>query len=160
MFARKKVFVSWTIQGRLLAQLCVYFLFYNVLAWHATFLIEMLPGGGVPAPIAQRYADFASRHSVWLLCMLVTAPIVVWDMVKMTHRVAGPLVRLERIVRQMARGQRVASITLREHDMLSHFVEALNELIDSHNRQLDARRESASEGSRSVEPEPLTASAS
>jgi HAMP domain-containing protein len=55
----------------------------------------------------------------------------------MTHRVAGPLVRLERIVRQMARGERVAKVTLRPNDMLGQFVDALNELVETHNRKLE-----------------------
>jgi hypothetical protein len=138
MFQRKKVFVSWTIQGRTLGQLAIYWLLYNFLFWHVTFLIETLPSEGVPQPLFERYANFCSQHLVWLLCMFVVAPVILWDMVKLTHRVAGPLVRLERVVREMARGQRVNRITLRPHDMLGQFTEALNELIDAHNLKLDA----------------------
>jgi hypothetical protein len=137
MIHRKKVYVSRTIQGRLLAQLGFYFLLYNFLLWHATFLVETLPGEGVPEPLSQRYAEFYSQHSVWLWCMLAAAPVILWDMVAMTHRVAGPLVRLEHIVRAMARGRHVSKVTLRQNDMLGQFVEAINELIDAHNRQVD-----------------------
>jgi hypothetical protein len=142
MMYRKKVYVSPTIQGRLLAQLCFYWLLYNFLLWHGTFLIETLPATGVPGPLSERYSSFCSQHVIWLLCMLAAVPIILWDMVKLTHRVAGPLVRLERILREMARGQRVSQVTLRPNDMLDTFVEALNQLIDLHNQRLDARNES------------------
>jgi hypothetical protein len=137
MFQRKKLFVNPTIQGRLLVQLCIYWLLYNFLLWHATFLIETLPSDGVPAPILQSYGEFCARHVIWLLCMLAAAPILMWDMVKLSHRFAGPLVRLERVAREMARGQRVARVTLRKHDMLNQFLDAFNELVEAHNRRLD-----------------------
>ena len=159
MYQRKKFFVSGAIQGRVLAQLCSYWLLYNLLLWHATFLIETLPSEGVPAPLVERYATFCSQHTVWLLCMAFVFPVILWDMVKVTHGVAGPLVRLERVVRQMARGERAEKIVLRDRDMLGQFVEALNELIESHNRGLDARNEAAAQKSPAAN-EPLLAAGS
>jgi hypothetical protein len=162
MHNRKKFFVSGAIQGRVLAQLCSYWLLYNFLLWHATFLIEALPSEGVPAPLFERYAAFCSQHTIWLVCMLFVFPVILWDMVKLTHGVAGPLVRLERVVRQMARGEAVSTVVLREHDMLGQFVEALNELIEAHNRRLEAGNQTAASPSAPEAGEPeshlLTAS--
>lgn len=137
MYQRKKVFVSSTIQGRLVGQLGFYWLLYTFLLWHATYLIETMSVEGVPEPIAISYTRFCSQHLVWLLCMVGGIPIILWDMIKMTHRVAGPLVRLERVVRDMACGKKVEPIVLRPNDMLGHFVDTLNELITVHNQRLD-----------------------
>src|SRR5688500_9864061 len=130
MLQRTKLFVSWTIQGPLLGRLAVYWLLYHFLLWHATFLIETLPVEGVPAPLAERYWGFCSQHTVWLGCMLAVAPVILWDLVKLTHRFAGPLIRLEAAVRQMVRGERVKPVTLRQRDMLFQFASAINELIE------------------------------
>jgi hypothetical protein len=138
MIYRKKAFGNPTLRGRLLAQLAVYWLLYNFLLWHAAFLVDVFPNGS-PAPLLQRYAEFAAQHMLWLGCMFIVAPLILWDMAKMTHGVAGPLVRLERTVKEMARGKHVSFLVLRKNDMLGQFAEALNELIEVHNRQVDAR---------------------
>ena len=47
-----------------------------------------------------------------------------------SHRIAGPIYRLERILDQLIRGEDVEHIRIRKNDELQGFAEKINKLID------------------------------
>jgi signal transduction histidine kinase len=63
--------------------------------------------------------------------LLLLSPLVVWVGIRLTHRVAGPLVRINAAVQQMARGDYNVHITLRDGDALVELADALNQLAAS-----------------------------
>src|SRR6516162_9736690 len=109
---RKKVFVSRAIQGRILARIVKYWLVCSLSLWHALFLIELarytIPGLGTRAPRfspLEAYAQFASQHATLLIASALVFPVILWDMLKLTHQIAGPLVRFEHTLRKMTAGE-------------------------------------------------------
>ena len=66
-----------------------------------------------------------------LILAAALSPIVLWDMLKLTHQIAGPLVRFRNALQKMAIGEPVAKIKLRDGDLLVEFQDAFNEFLDS-----------------------------
>ena len=60
--------------------------------------------------------------------LLIFAPLVVWLGLRMTHRVAGPLVRITAALQQMAAGNYQQHLTLRKGDSLQEVAELINPL--------------------------------
>jgi len=46
------------------------------------------------------------------------------------HRIAGPIYRIEKTVREMAEGKKVEPIRLRKKDFFKSLAEAVNKLIE------------------------------
>lgn len=139
---RKKSFVNRELQGRFLSRLVGYWFFYHLVLWHSLFVVDLmrnqLASTVVDAPrlsIGELYARFADAHRVMLFLMVASLPVVLRDMVRLTHQVAGPLVRFRNALRQMANGQEVENIKLRDGDLLAEFQDAFNEFLASERRQ-------------------------
>lgn len=134
---RRKRFVSREIQGNLLRRLAVYWFIYHFVLWHTMFLYRYLEyrgwlfAGATPLTFRELYTAFAIQHYSVLVCAVAIFPVVLWDMLKMTHRVAGPMVRMRNELRRLTRGERVAPVRLRHDDMLTDFVAAFNEFVAS-----------------------------
>ena len=60
--------------------------------------------------------------------LLLLAPAVIWIGVRLTHKVAGPLVRVNAALQQMARGDFNIHLTLRKGDSLVELADAINAL--------------------------------
>ncbi|MBN2121393.1 MAG: methyl-accepting chemotaxis protein [Candidatus Omnitrophica bacterium] len=65
----------------------------------------------------------------------------------LSHRIAGPLYRFEKVLKQMEEGDFTGSINLRKTDQLVEFREALNNFMNS----LDKRMGSIKDGLKDVE---------
>lgn len=65
------------------------------------------------------------------LQLLVILPFVVWFGILLTHRVVGPLVRIQAAIAQMAAGDFNVHIKLRKSDALPELAEAINRLAAS-----------------------------
>ena len=138
---RRKYFVSSKIQGRMLSRFALYWVLYHVVLWHAMFLCryleyrELLLSGGTPVSFGELYWSFANDHWTLALSAVALSPIIFWDMVKLTHRIAGPLVRIERTLWSLANGQPVSKISLRRGDLPTGVQDALNGYLDAISRR-------------------------
>lgn len=135
---RTKFFVNREIQGRILMRLIKYWVLYNLAIWHGLVLIDfqrfgiagMLNGGPRVSPV-EFYCEFAANHSLLLVLSAAMFPVILWDMVKLTHQVAGPLVRFRNTLHKMTAGEPVKKVELRKGDLLIEFQEAFNEFLES-----------------------------
>jgi hypothetical protein len=140
---RKKTFLSATIQGGILWRLSLYWGIYHVVLWHVMFLYRYLQyrgellAGGTPQTFNELYGSFALNNYSLVVCAVALWPIILWDMVRVTHRVAGPLVRFQGALRELAKGKRIDRIRLRKGDLLGEFQEVFNQFLESYNARLD-----------------------
>lgn len=134
---RKKSFVNRKLQGKFLRRLVGYWTFYHLVLWHSLFVVDLMRnevGSVVDAPkrsFGELYASFAEGHRVMLFLMVAMLPVVLLDMVRLTHQVAGPLVRFRETLRKLAAGHQVENIKLRDGDLLTEFQDAFNEFLAS-----------------------------
>ncbi len=173
---RRRVFVSRMIQGRLVLRVVGFWFVYHFVLVAAMFLYhyaryfgEQLAGGPAQS-FAELFQQFYVTNSSLVVCALAVLPLVVWDAVKTTHRIAGPLVRFQKVLNQMAEGEKVERIKLRDGDLLVELQDAFNAYIDKRNEtpeptepnaiderlsRLDEEVKAALEGRKTESPEPV-----
>jgi hypothetical protein len=61
---------------------------------------------------------------------LLLIPLVVFDMVRFSHRFAGPMVRLRRGMNELAEGQPTPHVIPRDGDFWRDFAEDYNRVVD------------------------------
>ena len=135
---RKKLFVNRDIQGKILGRLVKYLIFYHLTIWHVLFAVEFfrhrvvsVVGDVPPLGLGDLYANFALKNWGMLVISVALFPVIFRDMLHVTHQVAGPLVRFHNALRQLAAGETVEKIKLREGDLLTEFQDAFNAFLDS-----------------------------
>ena len=152
---RKKLFVSGRIQGRLLFRIGLYWVLYHVVLWHALFVYRYLQdrmNGAIlneSIPFGELYTQFVADYYPVVLCAVITLPIVVIDMLKMTHRIAGPLVAFQNALRELVAGKAVEQVQLRKGDLLTEFQDEFNAYLDTLAKR---RRHESPPGGESEEP--------
>lgn len=141
---RKQQFVSGEIQGRLMVQISLYWFLYHVFLFHAIFVyqyaeLRLTPtNSNTPLSLHAFYGQFLQDYYPIVICALITLPIVVVDMMKVTHRIAGPLVRFRQTLRDLSEGKPVSPLRLRKGDLLMEFQDEFNEYL----KRLSQRYES------------------
>jgi hypothetical protein len=134
---RRRIYVSHEIQGSILKRLANYWVLYHLGMWCIMFTIEFLLTFMAGAPgdrgttLPTFLATFAKAHWGTLVLPVILFPAILWDMLHLTHQIAGPLVRFGKSLELLAAGRRVEKIKLRQGDILTEFQDAFNEFLDS-----------------------------
>jgi hypothetical protein len=71
---------------------------------------------------------------VWI-CLLILVPVMAWDALRFSHRLVGPLVRFRRAIKDVAQGEPVHLIKLREGDYLIDLRDDVNEMLEALQRR-------------------------
>jgi len=130
-YKRSRIWVDPPLQLRLLLRMALYFLVYSLTLYHVAFLYELM--ANLPDAMARGmwalYADFLGRQQPFLVACVAVLPILLYDMVKFSHRIAGPLYRCRKTMEAMAAGKAVAPFKPRQHDLLRDLIQSFNALI-------------------------------
>ncbi len=149
LFQRKKKFVSGPIQGRLMLRMGVYWVLYHIILWHAMFVFRYIEyrvestATGTFSPISQLYDQFLLDYYPIIFCAVIALPIVLVDLMNLTHRIAGPLVRFQHALRSLIAGEEVRKVALRKGDLLIEFQDEFNKYLDFLKQQQQALVENA-----------------
>lgn len=136
-FLRKKLFVNPFAQGRTIAHVAFYWGVYHLILWHVMFLYRYcqyrgeLAAGAPPRTFADLYGQFTLTHFSMLVCGLAILPLVMWDVLKLTHRFVGPLVRVKNSLAMLGRGEQVGEVRFRNGDFLIDLQESFNQFLKS-----------------------------
>ena len=153
-YKRKRLWIHGAFQARLLARLVVYLLVLVALVWHACFVFEMLPGlvdsNNLGTGIGGLYLQCLGRQKPLLLALLVTLPAALYDLLRFSHRIAGPLYRCQRVMEEMAAGRAVPEFAPRGGDHMPEFFEAFNALIQQWNARAGAGGQAEDRAARGV----------
>lgn len=143
-FNRSRLLVDPPFQARLLLRVGVYFLLYVLIVWHVGFALEMIRNaadGGVRKSVADLYVDFLSHQMMLIYAMVFTAPTFLYNLLKFSHRVAGPLYRCRSVMTEMAAGKAVPEFKPRQGDLMRELFLAFNSLIAAWNAKIAAEDE-------------------
>ena len=126
--ARKKFMVERGFQIRFMAVVII-----------AMGLIALVTGMSMYTAVMQTLVNQFHGESLAVIQHAITAKLFVRSLllifaiaiisVFISHRIAGPIYKFERILEAMAAGQKVREITLRKHDEFYRLAQAINELI-------------------------------
>jgi methyl-accepting chemotaxis protein len=134
---RKRLFVNRSIQGRLLARTALYWLLYHGVLWVAMFLYRYAEhrgatqAGATPRMFSDLYGEFVRQHFSMWICAVAILPIVLWDLLKFSHRIVGPLVRFQRTLERLTAGHQVDEVRLRRGDLLLDLQNSFNQYLTS-----------------------------
>jgi len=135
-YKRKKFFVDSSVQGALALRTIFYWMGGTTVTIGIVALLKIIDGrAGLESP----YADLWSSCQPIAIASLFLLPVIAYDMVQMSNRVAGPIVRLRQAMRQLAEGQTVAPLRFRENDFWREMADEFNSIA----AQLQASRQGA-----------------
>lgn len=129
---RLKKLINWTIQGPIVTRLMAHFLSYNLAT---VFLLLVVYGirGSLAAvsdqPLVTPPMTFWQQASPVVICMLVMMPFMIWDLIKLTNRIAGPLFRFESLLKEFGKTGRLPAATIREGDLLTDYQQQFNDFV-------------------------------
>lgn len=131
---RLKKIINWTVQGPIVTRLMVHFLAYNV----ATLFLLLVVYGVksslaviADGPVNATPATFWQQASPVIVCMLVMMPFMVWDLMKLTNRIAGPLYRFEKLLKEFKQTGKLRPAVLRQGDLLTDYQHEFNDFVAS-----------------------------
>jgi hypothetical protein len=137
-YKRSRLWVDPAFQLRLMLRIGGYFLLYILLVWHFGFFLDVMRGaavGGVNKPMTELYVDYFAKQQPLLIAMVLLVPAFLYNLLRFSHRVAGPLFRCRALMREMAAGKVVPEFHPRQHDLMRDLFEAFNALIRRCNAQ-------------------------
>jgi hypothetical protein len=96
---RSTRYVNSLLQGHMMWRMATYWMIYNaaligVIAGEKLmrFIPDMIAGRSAFS-FGEFISQFASESRVLIVAMLVFCPLLIWDMLKFSHRIAGPIYR-------------------------------------------------------------------
>ena len=148
MRKRRRIYVDKRVQGALARRVVLY---WGICLW-GTFCVL----AGFPIAVSACFAFdngptmgqlvFNAWLKFWplLVASLFILPFVTWDVLRVSHRFAGPMVRLRHGMRDLAAGQEVSTMKFRDGDFWTEFADEFNRLAESvqQNRSSTEERES------------------
>jgi hypothetical protein len=139
---RTHLFVDPKVQGALIARAIAYWVLCLI-----TIALMLLCWDIVTGPARMFYMHF---DDMWFFygpaavasCLLL--PLVIVDIVRISNRFVGPLLRLRRAMRALARGEEAELMEFREGDFWHDFADEFN-AVSARIRQLSAQVDSEKE---------------
>jgi hypothetical protein len=138
-FKRTRLWVDPPFQARLLVRMGSYLLLSVLVVLHVGFFLEAIRDLATNGPIKNfgtLYADYLSRQAPLLLALGLMMPPLLYNLLRFSHRIAGPLFRCRRVMQEMAAGQVVREFVPRQNDLMGELFAAFNELIRTHNARV------------------------
>jgi hypothetical protein len=125
---RKRLFVEPRIQGALLVRATMYWV-CALLAITLMLLLWRIFTG--PARVFYlHFDDMWFFYGPALVASFVLLPLVLVDVVKLSNRFVGPLVRFRRALAALARGEHVAPLHFRQGDYWQEIAADFNLLVE------------------------------
>jgi nitrogen fixation/metabolism regulation signal transduction histidine kinase len=122
---RKKIWID-RFQTLLFLRIAFYFLFYQVAVWSLVLIEQRV------STLLQTMTDPAGATRCLLiltLAVMAIGALFIYDAVKFTHRIVGPIYRLRQAMRAVAAGEGLKPITLRQNDLLQELKDEFNAMV-------------------------------
>jgi len=151
---RKRLFIDPKVQGALVARVAFYWVVCLI-----TITLMLLCWRVVTGPARLFYTHF---NDMWfyygpaLIASFLLLPLVIVDIIRLSNRFAGPLMRLRRSMRDLARGEYVEPIEFRDADFWHDFADEFN-AVAARLQEQAAPRTPEAEADASEEPDDLVA---
>jgi hypothetical protein len=124
---RKKVWVD-PFQTKLSLRIGGYLMVFLVVFCNFLFAWKMIEEG--PVNPGQQFLDTLRTNVPVIICLFVLVPVMAWDTIRYSHKLVGPLVRFRKTLREMADGEPVRPIKLRDGDYLTDLRDDFNKMLE------------------------------
>ena len=123
---RKHLFVEPKVQGLLVARVVLYWIVCLISI--TLFLLSWRIVTGPARIFYTHFDDMWFHYGPALIASLLLLPLMIIDVIRFSNRFVGPMLRLQRSMRQLARGEDVEPIEFRDADFWQEFATAFNAL--------------------------------
>ena len=133
-FKRTQYWVSGKFQGKfvglillltfLTATLCSYVVYYTSMMSFGERLASIYPQGRLVSEVNM-------VNSRIMMSAILISPLVALIGIYLSHKIAGPILRMERFMNNMATGNLTGKLVLRKGDELLTLAEGINRLTES-----------------------------
>ena len=140
-YKRKHYFIKKTFQATFILKFCLIILLGAVIS---TFLLLMLSQNTLTSSFHQSQLTIKNTATAILPSVILTnlitlglislAAIVI--ILFISHKIAGPMFRLENDVKEIGKGNLTKRIRLREKDQITELAEEINRMTDSYHKKI------------------------
>jgi len=124
---RKRLFVDPKVQGALVGRVILYWVVCLITITLMLICWRIVTG---PArPFYTHFDDLWFFHGPAVIASFILLPLVVLDIVRLSNRFVGPMLRLRRSMRALARGEYVEPLEFRDTDYWHEFAEEFNAVL-------------------------------
>ena len=111
---RRRIFIHGPIQGALISRIALYWLLSMFI--QALLIMLLSVGSGSADDLYQMTQQFWWHVKLVLVSSLLTLPLLMLDIIKLSHRWVGPIFRLRTAMQALAMGESVQPLTFRAGD--------------------------------------------
>lgn len=124
---RRKIWIDRMVQGGLVGRIILYWL--SVVAY---FAIGHIVFQWIDQPdwtTEEHFQAMVQAFGFWLPGLMLLVPLIIFDIIKLSHRFAGPIFRLRNHLSRVCSGEEKGKLWFREGDYWWDLVEPVNSLI-------------------------------
>ncbi len=121
---RKRFLVDYRVQGALIVRVVLYWL--TCLLTIMLFLLGWGMITGPDRPLNARLTELWTLNGPAAVASLLLLPAVIFDLLRLSNRFAGPVFRLRRSMHDLAQGKPVAPVRFRQNDFWQKFADDFN----------------------------------
>ena len=127
---RRKLLVSNSVQLALVRQSLWHWLLYCSTTVFLLGLLHVLFAG--PAkPLAEHCQALSQMFLTVFLSLVLLLPKFIYDWLKVSHRFAGPVEKLRRVLRGLANEEAYATVQFRKDDFWQQMADELNSAVEA-----------------------------
>jgi hypothetical protein len=142
---RRRLLIDLPVQSALMMRTASYWLFCLLVIGALLVIWEAFTG---PTERTTSVLTAAiDRYAPAMLCSLILLPLLLCDVLKLSHRFVGPVWRLRQGLRQIAAGERPETMRFRKDDFWPEMAGEFNSVVEQVEGTRDALVESRMSGS-------------
>lgn len=129
---RRTYYVDKEVQGELLVKAARYWILSVIVVAALTIIgwIFITPGIATLVKFRDELPSLIGAILVAPIASLLVLPVVLYDLLKLSNRFAGPMFRLRRLMGQVADGEKIEPVRFRQGDYWHDFAEEFNRLLE------------------------------
>lgn len=124
---RRRIWIDNLVQGGLVNRIVIYWV--SILAY---FAIGQLVFQWIDRPelsFEEHCGALVGTFGFWLPGLVLLLPLIIFDIVKLSHRFAGPIYRLKKFLDSVDTGKEKGQLWFRDGDFWSELVEPINHIV-------------------------------
>ena len=124
---RKALLVDKKAQGTIIWRCTAHWFVFIAASGFIAFIVQvcMNPFAGLQANAGDAFRSFAPV----LITLAAFLPVFVYDYLKLSHRIFGPVFRIRGMLKQLETSEHIEPLKVRENDTHAELVEDLNALV-------------------------------
>lgn len=124
-----RLYVDKKVQGALAHRVIFHFIMFIFVGAMVGLFLQFLSDPF--KPIGTHLSTFWSQSGPYVIAMLCMLPVFIKDTVALTHRMAGPIVRLRGHIRAITDGDEVGPLKFRDGDFFNDVPDLFNEMVSA-----------------------------